>query len=153
PAASIPRASLRTSRRRPRRTSRGTATTGSRCSARSAPRPPAHPCGPCGANREPEPSALHDGRHEPLELTQVATLVHAVAVDAEFGDDRVARVPVATRLRIQPVQVAGTLLELLEDPVLRRVVVVAGVAEQDDRRLRRHLFVVMLVEHLEGMPI
>ena len=52
---------------------------------------------------------LGDGGDEALELAQVATLVDAVAVDGVVGDDRVAGVPVPTRLRVEPVDVAGSL--------------------------------------------
>src|SRR5262249_29806243 len=106
--------------------------------------------------REPrsgERSALPHGGDELLELAEGAALVRAGAVDPELGDDRIASVPVATGLGVEPVEMAGALLELLEHPVLRRVVVVARVAEQDDRRLGCHLLVVVLVEHLEGVPV
>src|SRR3954470_16153836 len=66
---------------------------------------------------------------EALELPQVSALVDAVAMDAVLGDDRVAGVPVAARLGVQPVDVAGAVAQLFDDPRLGRVVVVAGVAE------------------------
>src|SRR5690348_15548301 len=71
--------------------------------------------------------------HERLELAQVAALVDAVGVHAVLADDRVARVPVAARLGVQPVDVAGLVAHLPDDPALRGVVVVPRVAEQEDR--------------------
>ena len=73
---------------------------------------------------------------EGLELAQVAALVDAVGVGAVLADDRVAGVPVRARLGVEPVDVAGLVAHLLHHPGLRGVVVVAGVAEQQDGRLR-----------------
>src|SRR4051794_10782058 len=84
-------------------------------------------------------SALGDGADELGELAQVATLEDAVAVLAVLGHDRVAGVPVAARLGVEPVDVPTALAHLVDDPGLRRVVVVARVAQEDDRRLRRDL--------------
>ena len=48
---------------------------------------------------------------------------------------------------------AGPLAQRLEHPALRRVVVVAGVAEEDHRRLLRDLALVPLVEHRERVAV
>src|SRR5262249_38697017 len=108
-----------TAQRRRKATSPGTGTTASSCRRRSDPRSGARRSGPCGASRRPSnPSSLHHRGDELLELAEVAALVDAVAVDPELRDDRVARVPVAPGLGIEPVQMTGSLLELLEHPVL-----------------------------------
>src|SRR6476620_7519997 len=64
---------------------------------------------------------------ESLELAEVAALEHAVAVDAVVPDDRVTGVPVRLRLGVEPVDVAGPVLDLLDHPGLRGVVVVPRV--------------------------
>ena len=47
----------------------------------------------------------------------------------------------------------GPVPEGAQHPGLRRVVVVAGVAEEDQRRLLGHLVEVTVVEHLEGVAV
>ena len=66
---------------------------------------------------------------ELLELAQGPALDDVVAVGAVLADDGVARAPVVTRLGVQPEDVAGPRLEVLDDPRLGGVVVVARVAE------------------------
>src|SRR6478752_5477328 len=53
---------------------------------------------------------------ELLELAEVAALERAIAVGAVLPHDRVAGVPVAAGLGVQPEDVAGLLLDLLDDP-------------------------------------
>ena len=48
---------------------------------------------------------------------------------------------------------ATTLLHLLDHPRLRRVIVVASVPEQQDRRLGVDVLAISLPEHLERVPV
>src|SRR6478752_5267504 len=93
--------------------------------------------------------ALRQDVDELLELAEVAALERAVAVGAVLPHDRIAGVPVGLRLGVQPVQVTGALLDLLEHPALRGVVVVPLVAEDHDGVLRGELLAVPLPEHLD----
>src|SRR5207247_3126523 len=97
------------------------------------------------------PAGSADGLYELLQLAQVAALVDAVAVDAVLADDGVAGIPVGPGLGIEPVEVPRLLVQFLQDPGLRRVVVVASVAEEDHRRLRRDLAPPARPEGLEGV--
>src|SRR5947209_8087752 len=97
--------------------------------------------------------ALSELLDEALELPQVAALVDAVAMDAVLGDDGVAGVPVAPWLGVQPIDVAGPVAQLFHDPRLGRVVVVAGVAQEDHRALGRDLGAPLVPEDLEGVAI
>src|SRR4051794_15116127 len=90
---------------------------------------------------------------EPLELLEVPALERAITVDGVFTDDRVAGVPVRLRLRVEPEHMAGPLAHLCDHPRLRGVVVVPGVAEEDDAGLGRDLLAPPLPEGLEGMAV
>src|SRR5438270_6128664 len=91
--------------------------------------------------------------HEALELLEVAALVGPVAMGGVLADNGVAGVPVGTGLGVQPVDVPGLLGHLAQHPGLGRVVVVAGVTEQQDGRLGVDLAPPALPERLEGMSV
>src|SRR5262245_20682927 len=80
-----------------------------------------------GAQRPAGAPPSHEVVDEALQLAEVAALEDAVAERRVLADDRVAGVPVAPGLRVQPVDVARPVLHLLDHPRLRRVVVVARV--------------------------
>ena len=61
---------------------------------------------------------------ERFELAEVPHLEGAVAVLGVFTDDRIAGVPVALWLGVEPVHGSGLLVHRLDDPALRGVVVV-----------------------------
>ena len=70
-----------------------------------------------------------------------------------FTDDRIAGVPVALWLGVEPVHGSGLLVHRLDDPALRGVVVVPGVAENHDRGTRPDLVAVLLPEDTERMAV
>src|ERR671910_225976 len=114
--------------------------------------------GPPGGDQRFDPEAplrdrLHQVVHEPLELAEVAALEGAVAEGGVLADDRVARVPVAAGLGVEPVDVAGAVLHLLYHPRLGGVGVVAGVAQQQHGGLGADLPAPALPELLEGMAV
>ena len=80
-----------------------------------------------GLTRDLSRTNSHQVLDEAFELAEVADFEDAVAVDAVLGDDGVAGVPVGAGLGVEPEHFAGPVLDLLEDPGLGGVVVVAGV--------------------------
>ena len=103
----------------------------------SGPGPRADPVpAPVSASKPGARAAHASSPDELLELAQGPALDHLVAVVGVLAHDGVARVPVGAGLGIEPVDVAGPGLHLLDHPGLRGVVVVPGVAQQQDARLR-----------------
>src|SRR5438067_6607778 len=90
---------------------------------------------------------------EPFQLLEVAALEGAVAVDGVLGHDRVTGVPIRLRLGVEPEEVARLLAHLLQHPGLGRVVVVAGVAQQNHARLGADLATPPFPERLEGVAV
>src|ERR687897_283082 len=113
---------------------------------------------PPGGDQRFDPEAplrdrLHQVVHESLELAEVAALEGAVAERGVLADDRVARVPVAAGLGVEPVDVAGAGLPLPHHPPLGGGGVVWGVAPNQDGGLGADLLAPALPEHFEGVAV
>src|SRR6267142_2208561 len=72
-----------------------------------------------------------------VELVQVSTLLDDVTVREVAIHLAVAESPRHLVLRVQPDELFRALLDLLQHPLVRQVVVVARVAEDDDGRVAR----------------
>src|SRR3989454_323657 len=113
----------------------------------------ASPIGPhCAAALPGRQSDRHQAVDHVVELVQVPALLDQGAVGRVAVHLAVAEAPGHLVLGVEPDDLFGALLHVLEHPVVRQVVVVAPVAQDDDRGALVHRGQEVPVEGLEGTP-